>query len=222
MPLNQTQHTTISFDSYPFYVNTGAMVHLSPDQSDFLNLHPITPRSVRGVGGSATSAVGMSDIKLRIVCGTSLILWDVLYIPNVAVCLISMSILAQDSNTVAHFDNTTCWITNKSTGATIAQGLLLANQNLYSLTLCSATAEHTFAVHNMLNMVTWHHHLGHVNYQALYDMVRQGTLLGMPKQPSVKPPKCESCILGKQTRTPVLKKHEEGDIELQESWKTFG
>jgi hypothetical protein len=41
-------------------------------------------------------------------------------------------------------------------------------------------------------------------------MAKSGTIAGMPSTFPSKPPKCDSCILGKQTRTPVPKVQEEG------------
>ena len=118
-PLQQNQCTPISLEDLPFYVDTGATVHISSEQSDFLTLHPIAACSVKGVGGSSITAIGLSDIKLHITHGAHILLQTVLYIPNAIVRLISVSTLACDSQIVAHFDETTSWITNKSTGSTI-------------------------------------------------------------------------------------------------------
>ncbi|KAF8233850.1 hypothetical protein L208DRAFT_1264773 [Tricholoma matsutake] len=39
--LNQTCHSSVTTDNFPFIINSGAMVHISPIKSDFLTLHPI-------------------------------------------------------------------------------------------------------------------------------------------------------------------------------------
>ncbi|KAJ3725639.1 hypothetical protein DFJ43DRAFT_983826, partial [Lentinula guzmanii] len=52
--------------------------------------------------------------------------------------------------------------------------------------------------------------LGHANYQAIEDMARKGMTKGMPIDLSSIPPECQSCIFGKQTKSPVPKKREEG------------
>ncbi|KAF8224082.1 hypothetical protein L208DRAFT_1513825 [Tricholoma matsutake] len=67
-PLNQSQCTTISLNNHPFYVDTGAMVHITLDRSDFLTLCAISPHHVQGIGGSSISAIGMGDIKLCLRC----------------------------------------------------------------------------------------------------------------------------------------------------------
>lgn len=119
-PLNQTHHSPLSTSDHPFIINTGATVHISPDKADFLTLHPIQPCLVKSVRGSSIIAVGVGDIKLRVPWGASILLCNALYIPNVAVQLISVGTLVDDSNTIAHFNNSTCWITDKSTGMLIA------------------------------------------------------------------------------------------------------
>lgn len=101
-------------------------------------------------------------------------------------------------------------ITNKSTGAFVASGLLIPDKCLYSLTLQSAYAKHTLAVQHSPDMDTWHCRLGHANYQAIMEMACSGTIAGMPSTFSSKLPKCDSCILGKQSETPVPKVWEEG------------
>lgn len=125
--------------------------------------------------------------------------------------LISVSTLARDSQAVAHFDDATCWITNKSTGAIIARGPLLPKKNLYSLDLLSPHVEHAFTLSHAPDLGTWHRRLGHANYQALKEMAKSGLIPGMPTNfPPGNPPKCEFCVLGKQTKTPVPKTRQEG------------
>ena len=90
-PLQQNKRTPLSLDDLPFYINTGATVHISPEHSDFLTLRPIAAQSIKGVGGSSVTAIGLGDIKLHIAHGAHIVLQNVLYIPNAAVRLISVS-----------------------------------------------------------------------------------------------------------------------------------
>lgn len=196
----------------PFYLDTGATVHISPDRNDFITLRPIVSRSVRGVGGSSIFAVAIGDIKLNVTQGDPIILRNALYIPKATVRLISVIVLAQDSGVVAHFDDKSCWITNKVTKNIVAQGTVLPNKNLYTLYLHSSpvTTERAYTAGHTPNIETWHRRLGHANYQALGDMVRKGMVTGLSTLSPSNAPKCESCILGKQTKTPVPKKREVG------------
>ena len=193
--LQQNKRTPITLDDLPFYVNTGVMVHISPEHSDFLTLRPIAAQSVKGVGGSSVTAIGLGDIKLWIACGVHIILKNVLFIPNAAVRLISISTLAHDSQAIAHFDNTSCCITNKSTGAIITHGSLLPTKNLYSLNLLSPHAKHAFTILHAPDIATWHRCLSHANYQAVQEMVKNGLTPGMPTNfPLANPPKCKFCV----------------------------
>ena len=208
-PLQQSKHTPIDLKSHPFFLDTGASISLSPEPTDFVSITPISSRSVSGVGGSSITAIGRGDIKLHIARGASIILRDALYIPNATVRLISIRCLARDSNIVAHFDDTKCWLTNKSTRALVTKGSLLPNKNLYTLDITSAHAEHALSVHAQPTIETWHHRLGHANFQTVSEMVRNGLIKGASAS-SHKPAKCDSCILGKQTQTSVPKRREEG------------
>jgi len=180
-PINQNNCTPISLDDLPFYVDTGATVHISPEKSDFLTLKPTTAHSVKGISSSSITAIGIGSIKLCIACGTYIILQNTLYIPNATVRLISVSTLACNNQAVAHFDESSCWITNKSTNAIIACSTLLPNKNLYSLTLHSIYAEHTFTAQHAPDLKTLQCCLSHTNYQTLKDMVSGGMIPGMPK-----------------------------------------
>lgn len=211
LPIQQKNCTPISFNDLPFYVNTGATVHISPEKSDFLMLQPTNARSVKGVGGSSITAIGIGNIKLCIARSTYIALQNALYIPNTTVHLISVSTLARDNQAIAHFDETSCWITNKSTNATIAHGMLLPTKNLYSLALHSIHAEHAFMANHTPDLETLHRRLGHANYQTLRDMLRKGMISGMPTSlHNGDAPKCEFCVLSKQMKTPVPNHRKEG------------
>ncbi|EIW54493.1 uncharacterized protein TRAVEDRAFT_82142, partial [Trametes versicolor FP-101664 SS1] len=50
--------------------------------------------------------------------------------------------------------------------------------------------------------------LGHANYRATYTVATQARAAGTPVNLSLLPSKCDHCILGKQTRSPVPKVRE--------------
>jgi transposase InsO family protein len=210
-PLSQGTRTPLSLTDHPYYADTGATCHLTPEREDFITLRPVHDRRVKGVNGSSINASGIGDVKLRVARGAYLVLKDVLFIPQATVRLISIGTLARDSNVISHFGDDECWFTNKSTGAVVARGTFLSSR-LYSLNLHSAQAEHALSATTSPGLETWHRRLGHPSYQILQEMARKGTVKGMsPSRSSVPPSKCESCILGKQTRTSVPKKRMEGE-----------
>jgi len=60
--INTNPHTTLSPNTGPFILDSGATIHITPDTSDFFDLKPIPPRTIEGIGGSSISATGISWI----------------------------------------------------------------------------------------------------------------------------------------------------------------
>ena len=203
---NQEERTNVSLIDFPFHLDSGATTHISSSHDDFLSLHPIASRPVQGVGGSSIFAIRISVIRLRIAHGAWILLQDVLFIPTASIQLISVGAIARDSKVISHFDEDTCWLTSKSSGAIIARRNLLPKTRLYSLSLHSPQTNHTYTVHCEPNLETWHHRLSHANYQCIAGLAHKGMVTGMSRSLATsKVPKCESCVLGKQTKTIVPK-----------------
>jgi Reverse transcriptase (RNA-dependent DNA polymerase)/GAG-pre-integrase domain len=199
----------IPIKTVPFLIDSGASSGISPDINDFTNLRPIT-RGVKGIGGSSIIAHGIGDIRIQVAKDTHLWLRNSLFIPNATVRLISVSSLTSDSNATVHFDHQKCWITDRSNGNTLASGVLLPDQRLYALNITPYQIDTAYPIIHIPSLDTWHRRLGHANFQTISDMARNGTIKGMPLSITNAPAKCDSCILGKQTKTPVPKKREEG------------
>jgi len=95
----------------------------------------------------------------------------------------------------------------------MATGTLNIKTGLYDLDIPSASeiSAEAYAVTAPPTLETWHRRLGHTNYQCIQNMARMNMVKGLPLSLSTTTPsKCVSCVLGKQTRTPVPKKREEG------------
>ncbi|GLB45783.1 hypothetical protein LshimejAT787_2900110 [Lyophyllum shimeji] len=211
MPLEQSQQTAFAaLDSNPFFADTGASSHITHAKSDFVALHAITPRPVRGIGDSSILAHGIGKVRLPVAKGSSIILQHVLYIPGCTVRLLSISALARDSNAAAYFDHESVKITDRTTGAFIAGGRLLPDSHLYAITLYATITENAFATRHSPNLATWHRRLGHANYQAITEMAKAGLLDGVSSTSLTTTPKCDHCILGKQTKKPVPQVRQEG------------
>ena len=130
-----------------------------------------------------------------------------LYIPDSTVRLISIRCLAQNSNIVTHFDQDSCWLTDKSENSVIAHGTLQPHTNLYALSLYNSTFDHAYAIHSMASLETWHRWLGHANYNSIVDMAKYGLLKGAPLHITPTLVKCKFCIVDKQTKTSIPKLH---------------
>ena len=203
---NQVSCTIASSNKFPFYLNSGATTYLSPSCKDFFMLQPIASHPVKGVRGTLIFATSIREIHLHIAQGAWIILLDILFIPTVMVRLISVGAIAQDSKIISHFEDASCWLTSKSTSAIIARGTLLPKTCLYSLPLHAPQADHAYTIHCTPDLETWHCRLGHANYQSVTSMACKGKINSMsPSLTNSKVSKCESCVLGKWTKTIIPK-----------------
>ena len=69
-------------DESPFFLDTGANAHISPECSDFKTLCPIPPHPIAGLGGLCIFAVGIGTIDIHIAGGHKLVLKNVLFAPT--------------------------------------------------------------------------------------------------------------------------------------------
>lgn len=144
-PLSQDQNTILTMiNDQPFYVDSRATVHISPHRSDFITLQPIILKDIKGVGGSAITAHSIGNIQLYTKQGNLLCLQNALYVPNLTVCLISVSWISIDNQACSTFDNEKVKIVHHSSGKTIAQGTLMQKKKLYAIDLSDAMAEHVY------------------------------------------------------------------------------
>jgi hypothetical protein len=196
----------------PFILDTGTTCHISLVRSDFRDLHSIPPRAIKGLGNSSVFATAMGTIELPLPNGTTLFLFDVLYILNFHIRLLSVLTLNRHHSLTTHFDANYCWIADTS-GSTIASGILLKSRNLYALPIlpimlrppCPSIPDHALISQVMPDLETWHHRLSHCNVQTVIDMAHTGVAEDMPIDLSTLLAKCVACILGKQVHTTIPK-----------------
>jgi len=199
-----TRLSDISLESSPFLLDSACTTHISPECSDFATLNPIADRTVTGIGGSSIKALGIGTIKLVVAKGSSILLENVLFIPTSTVRLISIACITESLRCTVTFDTSTVNLRNRS-GSLFTTGTCLANQKLYQLDCTHLSTEHAF---HTANLDTWHRRLGHASNQCILDLATKQLAEGMRIDLSQTPPKCDSCIRGKQGRTPVPKMHQ--------------
>ena len=198
-------------EQLPFVLDSGASVHISPERSDFKTLRPITPHPIEGFNGSSTNATGVGDIDLCIGSGHKLHLRDVLFVPTCSTRLISVPVLTREAYNFVTFGPEDCWISDKN-GKVIVRGSFSQTRSLYMLNcpsarvtrpkanLASVTTPSTVLYSRRVpDVETWHRRLGHCSNRTIVDMARGKTVRGMPIDLSLSPPKCDHCVLGKQT-----------------------
>lgn len=150
---NETALTATSHEALSFYLDSGATVHITPNQSDFLSLSPIPECSICGVGGSSIAATRIGKICLHVQGGAVLELDDALLVPKSTVRLLSISKLAKHAGIETAFNNTGAILTKTPMRTVIATGNLLPNKNLYALNL---QCEHALTMHDAPDIQTWH------------------------------------------------------------------
>ncbi|KAG2057264.1 hypothetical protein BDR06DRAFT_1037536 [Suillus hirtellus] len=106
---NQRTCTPINPSIIPFFLNSGASVHISNTEANFYTLCPILPHIINGIGNSSIQAVGVSSIQLIIAKGIHLMLEYVLFSPNATVRLLSVSAMYSAHWCITSFD-TTSWV----------------------------------------------------------------------------------------------------------------
>lgn len=123
----------IPITKLPFYLDLCATIHISPDASDFTYLKTIPDCSIRGVGGLTITATRIGSICLHTNTGATIELDNILHVPNLTVCLLSISKLAKNAGIITTFDEYGARLTNKFTKTFVASGTLLPNKDLYAL-----------------------------------------------------------------------------------------
>ena len=196
-----TRRSDVSLELSPFLLDSACTTHISPERSDFATLHPIADRTVTGVGGSSIKALGIGTIKLVVAKGSSILLDNVLFIPTSTVRLISIACVTKSLKCSVTFEASSVSLRNPS-GSLFATGTCLPNRKLYRLDCTRLSTEHAF---HTANLDTWHRRLGHASNQCILDLATKQLAEGMRIDLSQIPPKCDSCIRGKQGRTPVPK-----------------
>ena len=98
--------TTTTPDIYPFYLDSGATIHISPNATDFVSLTPIPNKSIQGVGGSAIFVTAIGKMDLRLADGSHLMLDDALLVSKATVRLLSVSSIAKKNGIFTIFSNT--------------------------------------------------------------------------------------------------------------------
>ncbi|KAJ3554241.1 hypothetical protein NP233_g12465 [Leucocoprinus birnbaumii] len=203
-----------------FLLDSGCTVHMSPSLSDFVNIHATSDRRVRGVNGSPIDAKGVGDIHLRVDGSDSvLILKDALYVPDANVRLVSVAALTEDiPGSVLFSDNEA--VVYDAQRQVVVTGTRVLGRKLWRLNAHSIQIDSANIAAPVPDLEQWHRRLRHANNQAIYDMATKSLVTGMHIDLSTAPPKCDACILGKQTRrhVPSTRTHAKSTRRLEIVW----
>ena len=183
-----------------WHVDSGATDHMCSLRSSFRSYKALV-KKVYVADGNHTLARGIGSVDLQAILpdGTEmdLVVENVLHTPDLSANLLSVSTMTGKGITVT-FGQNKCWI-KKADGTALAYATRagsLFNLHLKGRTVAAA------ATSTKATLETWHRrmaHLGKGNIQKLKDM---SSGLELDETSQEDHGVCESCMLGKQTRTP--------------------
>lgn len=197
-------------------VDSGSSRHLSPNLSWF------EPSSVRLLKDPIAISTADADASTILATATGTLLFDIaapkgqvvrgrfertLYVPGLATTLISVSQLTRGPHRLV-FDDNRCDIVSKANGEIIGSAKR-TRDNLYRVTGTPVIAKSPAVLETahaaIVDINLLHDRLGHLGYQNIQCMVRDGIVSDVDGLKGV-PRFCEPCIHGKQHRLPFPSK----------------
>lgn len=207
--VNQFEHKG---DLNIWYLDNGASNHMTGERSKFKSLDERVSGQVKFGDGSTVKIEGKGSVSFICKNGEVRTLADVYFIPTLRNNIISLGQLSEAGNKVI-LEGDHLWVYEKS--GTLLLRVKRTVNRLYKvmlecddrMCLLSKAEEKTWL---------WHARLGHVNFQAMQLMSKNGMAYGVPE--FCKPKEvCKGCLLSKQTRKSFPAKTEfvaKGALEL--------
>lgn len=187
-----------TFNKNDWYLDSGASVHITANKNWFTEaIISKWPMEIQVADKTKLAVECMGNLNITTVVDNKtfdVLVKDVLYVPDIATNLISVSQLIKNGNRVI-FDNDGCKIFRGN--QLIAKATLM--DNMYKLNIetpeqcCLATVSGEI----------WHRRLAHINEKELKRMAN-GAVDGMicKGEININKHNCETCNEGKQTRLP--------------------
>jgi hypothetical protein len=189
----------IAFDCHSegWIMDSACTFHICPNKEWFSSLDLIDGGVVLMGNDVACKMKGIGKIRLKLHDGSTRVLKEVQYVPNMKKNLISLGVLELKGYKITMENG----IMKVISGALVVMKATRQN-NLYHLqrtTIVGAVAIISVNFKEVIlnNNKLWHMKLGHTGEKALQGLTKQGLLDGAT---TCKFGLCEHCILGKQTR----------------------
>lgn len=163
--------------SESWIIDSEATHHVCHDKNKYLSLSETLNQLVTLPTGLGVKIIGIGKVQIN----ESLILNNVLYIPDFRLNLISVSQMTRDLGYRVTFDSGSCMIQDLSRGLMIGQGEEISN--LYILDEASVgelfTRPSSFYANVILVSGLWHNRLGHPAIQKIDSI---SNVLGIPQR----------------------------------------
>ena len=186
------------FESNLWYLDNGASNHMTGQRSKFNVLDESITGRVKFGDGSTVEIKGKGSISMRCKDGQNRTLNEVYFIPNLHNNIISIGQLSEEGNKVV-IRGEYLWVYDKK--EKLLMKVKRSQNRLYKLIIESEIPKCLLSKTDEVSKL-WHARLGHVNYQALSMMYKEGMVRGLPHvvQPT---DVCTGCLMSKQTRKHV-------------------
>ena len=185
--------------------DSGASCHMSPFRHQFTSYCPIPPRPIIAANKRMFFANGIGDLHIRVPNGkfsTAITLRDTLYVPEMALTVVSVSRITKAGYAVA-FEGAMCNITSPE-GKTV--GRIPATKNgLYRVEHVNVAST---VANEVIDMRTLHKQLGHTATSTIRALVCSGAIQGILLKDNRQPLYCKSCEYAKATRKPIKKERQ--------------
>ena len=182
-------------------VDSGATSHMCNNRSMFVQLNELGPSEKVTLGdGSSLDVAGKGtvdmDMLLRDGSRRGCALKKVLYVPELAYNLVSVSRAAEAGKSV-NFHDLGCEFLNEA-DETVA--LSVRQGSLYYLKFAMKSHEGVYVAQAENKERLWHRRFGHLNEQSMQKLVRKGLVNQLDYNTSGEIGICEACIGGKQCK----------------------
>jgi hypothetical protein len=196
-------------------IDSGTSTHITPHKELFATYHPLPrPHNISTADHGLFKAVGVGDIILELYIDGAvrkLHLKNVLFAPSCSSNLVSISALTKTGFSV-NFIGNSCMVKNKSN--TVYAIALLSNAKLYSLdgrAIKPIAIPNSFASRKVhlpaksdamaarqadKELLLWHQHFNHLNFDAIRTMARNKLVEGMPAEFSTKTQFVNTVLMG--------------------------
>jgi hypothetical protein len=174
---SKSSHPHQSFDTV-WMLDSGATHHVTRNPDIISNIQPVIHNPMTDAIGKSHLVKGKGKVFVQLPDGEIKCIDNVLYVPGVHRNLLSIGCIENQGYTL-EFVKSTCIIRDLNTRQIFAKAERLSNRGLYQLkaqsvlntAICSF--EQTKAVQTAL---LWHRRLGHLNFDSLYRLSREGTV----------------------------------------------
>lgn len=180
-----------------WYIDSGASMHMTRNKGWMYNCKPASITNIKTADNKQLEVKGCGNVNLK-VPGTNnqtdfIQVKDVLYVPNLATNLLSVSQMTQNG----------CQLQFTKNGCNIFKNnkLILTAKCLNNMYVVN---DITYALH--ASTYLWHQRLGHLNFTDMAKIENSTTGAQLPHALKTNSMICITCLKGKQTRQPF--KHE--------------